>query len=85
LKNIKVYKIIKIIKRCTAFALVLISYIILRVMTNKKNWNTENFRRWENENLGISIPPDYTGKDIINVKPKSQHLHTKLKVFRRIG
>lgn len=57
----------------------------IKIMSNKKNWNTENFRRWENENLGISIPPDYTGKDIINVKPKSQHLHTKLKVFRRIG
>ena len=52
-------------------------------------WNNPKFRRWENENLGISIPPDYTGKDIINIKAKSQHLHTKLKVFskktRRIG
>ena len=54
-------------------------------MSNKKNWNTENFRRWEVENLGISIPPDYNGKDIINVKAKSQHLHTKFKMKRTIG
>lgn len=55
-------------------------------MTKKdNNWNNPKFRRWEFDNLGIGIPPDYTGKDITNVKPKSQHLHTKLKVFRRIG
>lgn len=52
-------------------------------------WNTEKFRRFDASNFGLSIDPSYNGKDIVNIKAKSQHLHTKLKVFskktRRIG
>ena len=51
-------------------------------MPNKKdsNWNTEKFRKWELTNLGISVNPDYTGKDILDFKQGGQHLHTKFKI-----
>lgn len=58
-------------------------------MAKSKDWNTEKYRRWEQTNYGLSIDPSYTGKDIVNIKAKSQHFHTKLPVFskktRRIG
>jgi hypothetical protein len=55
-------------------------------MPNKKdsNWNTDKYRRWELENLGLSVNPDYTGADPFG-KPKSQHLHTKFKMARTIN
>ena len=59
-------------------------------MAKNNKWNTQQFRAWEQTNFGLSIDPNYTGKDLLGFKPKSQHLHTKLPVFnkkkiRRIG
>jgi len=58
-------------------------------MAKSKDWNTEKYRRWEISNYNMSIDPSYTGKDVVNIKAKSQHFHTKLPVFskktRRIG
>ena len=48
------------------------------------NWNTPEYRRWEQTNYNLSIDPRYTGADPFG-KPKSQHLHTKFKMARRIG
>ena len=53
------------------------------------NFNTEKLRRFEVSNFNMSIDPTYSGVDVVNIKPKSQHFHTKLPVFskktRRIG
>jgi len=51
-------------------------------MPNKKdsNWNTDKLRRFDLENYGLSIDPSYTGADVVNIKAKSQHLHTKFKI-----
>jgi len=52
-------------------------------MAKNTNWNTPEYRRWEQTNFGLSIDPSYTGADVVNIKAKSQHLHTKLPVFRK--
>jgi hypothetical protein len=44
------------------------------------NWNTPQYRRFDLENYGLSIDPSYTGADVVNIKAKSQHLHTKFKI-----
>jgi hypothetical protein len=58
-------------------------------MAKSKDWNTDKYRKWEISNFNMSIDPSYTGKDVVNIKAKSQHFHTKLPVFskktRRIG
>ena len=58
-------------------------------MAKSKDWNSEKYRRWEVINYNMSIDPSYTGEDVVNIKAKSQHFHTKLPVFskktRRIG
>lgn len=58
-------------------------------MAKNINWNTEKYRSWALNNYGLSIDPSYTGKDVVNIKAKSQHSHTKLQVFnkktRKIG
>jgi hypothetical protein len=52
-------------------------------MAKSKDWNTEKYRRWEISNYNMSIDPSYTGKDVVNIKAKSQHFHTNLPVFRK--
>ena len=39
------------------------------------------FLNWELNNLGISVNPDYTGKDLTDVKPHSLHLKGKKMKF----
>ena len=50
---------------------------------NISNWNTDKYRKWEVSNFNMSIDPSYTGKDVVNIKAKSQHFNTKLPVFRK--
>jgi len=54
-------------------------------MNNKSNWNTYKFRKWDLENTGISVNPDYNDKDLLGFKKGSQHFHTRFKMFKRIG
>ena len=49
-------------------------------MAKNTNWNTPNLRRFDLINFGLSIDPSYTGADVVNIKAKSQHLHTKFKI-----
>jgi hypothetical protein len=43
-----------------------------------KNWNTRALREFDLFNYNISIPPDYTGDDVVNINPASRH--TKVKI-----
>jgi len=52
-------------------------------MVKNTNWNTPDYRKWEQTNYNIQIDPLYTGADVVNIKAKSQHFNTKLKVFRK--
>lgn len=56
-------------------------------MPNKKdtNFNTYKYRKFENENYGLSIDPSYNGKDPFDFKIGGQHLRTKFKMARRVG
>lgn len=81
----KVYKKKRIIKLCTAFCSVIISYIITE-MPNKKtntNFNTPEYRRWEQTNYNISVNPDYKGNDIFDFKIGGQHFKTKIRGLNR--
>ena len=43
-----------------------------------KNWNTRALREFDLFNYNISIRSDYTGDDVVNIKPASRH--TKVKI-----
>lgn len=51
-------------------------------MPKYTNWNTRQYREWEQSYTRLSIDPSYIGKDPFNFKAGSQHFHKKI---RRIG
>ena len=66
------------------------SIFIIKILSYSKrmpkkdtNWNTAKLRTFDLQNYNLSIDPSYTGKDVVNIKAKSQHFHTKLPVFRK--
>lgn len=53
-------------------------------MPNKiNNWNTEKYRKFENENYGLNINPDYKGNDPFDFKIGGQHFKTKIRGLNR--
>ena len=80
MKNIKNHKIIKNVKLCTHFALCINILSYYKMPKKETNWNTYTLRRFDADNFGLSIDPSYTGKDVVNIEAKSQHLHTKFKI-----